>query len=104
MTRCQPTWRGVKETSRPGLRYKASGCRFPSEGSCVCQLLATLSVALSLALFALGGADPTNRFCLGTLSLGRPTTIILKYTTPFTTFCKGPGSHRLSFNTVGPEE
>jgi hypothetical protein len=38
-------------------------------------MLATLCVALSLALFALGGTDPTSRFCLGTLSYCMPTTI-----------------------------
>jgi hypothetical protein len=42
----------------------------------VCQLLATLCVTLSLALFALGGADPTGRFCLRILSFVRPTTIV----------------------------
>jgi hypothetical protein len=31
---------------------------------------------LSLALFALGGADPAGEFCLGTLSFNRPTTIV----------------------------
>jgi hypothetical protein len=36
----------------------------------------TLCVILSLALFALGGTDPTIRFCLRTLSFGRPTTIV----------------------------
>jgi hypothetical protein len=33
-------------------------------GLWVCQLLATLSVTLSLALFALGGADLTSGFAL----------------------------------------
>jgi hypothetical protein len=40
-------------------------------GSQVRQLLATLCVALSLTLFALGGADATGRFCLRTLSCSR---------------------------------
>jgi hypothetical protein len=40
------------------------------------QLLAILYVALSLALSALGGADPTGGFCLGTLSSRRPTVIV----------------------------
>jgi hypothetical protein len=31
---------------------------------------------LSLALFALGGADLTDGFCIGTLSFGRPMTIV----------------------------
>jgi hypothetical protein len=48
----------------------------PSMMSWVCQLLATLCVTLSLALFALCGADPTGRFCLRTLSSSRPTTIM----------------------------
>jgi hypothetical protein len=41
-----------------------------------CQLLATSCVALSLSLFALGGSDPTVKFCLGTLSLVGPSTIV----------------------------
>jgi hypothetical protein len=41
-----------------------------------CQLLATPYVALSLALFALGGSDPTNMFCLGTLSFASPSVIM----------------------------
>jgi hypothetical protein len=45
-------------------------------GPRVSQLLATLCVALSLALFALGGADPTCVFCLRTLSYSRPMEIV----------------------------
>jgi hypothetical protein len=41
-----------------------------------CQLLATLCVVLSLALFALGGADPTSKFCLRTLSIAGPSIIM----------------------------
>jgi hypothetical protein len=41
-----------------------------------CQLLATPCVALSLALFALGGFDLTGRFCLGTLSFAGPSAIM----------------------------
>jgi hypothetical protein len=33
-------------------------------------------VALSLAVFALGGSDPTSEFCLGTLSFAGPSTIV----------------------------
>jgi hypothetical protein len=40
------------------------------------QLLATLCVASSFALFAQGGADPTGRCCLRTLSCCRPMTIV----------------------------
>jgi hypothetical protein len=36
------------------------------------QLLATLCVASSLALFTWGGADPTGGFCIRTLSYSRP--------------------------------
>jgi hypothetical protein len=36
------------------------------------QLLSTLCVASSLALFALGGSDPTGEFRLQTLSFGKP--------------------------------
>jgi hypothetical protein len=43
----------------------------------VCQLLATLCVILSLTLFALGGTDLIDRFCLRTLSFGKPTIIML---------------------------
>jgi hypothetical protein len=39
-------------------------------------LLATLCVALSLTLFALGGADPTGGFCLRNLSFSRHTIIV----------------------------
>jgi hypothetical protein len=45
-------------------------------GPRVCQLLPTLCVALSLALSALGGADPTGGFFLRTLSFNRPTVIM----------------------------
>jgi hypothetical protein len=40
------------------------------------QLVATLCVTLFLALFALGGFDPTDGFCLRTLSYCRPTIIM----------------------------
>jgi hypothetical protein len=40
------------------------------------QLLATLCVILSLALFAQGGTDSASGFCLRTLSGSRPTTIM----------------------------
>jgi hypothetical protein len=36
------------------------------------QMLATLCVAFSLALVALGSSVQTGRFRLGTLSIGRP--------------------------------
>jgi hypothetical protein len=42
----------------------------------VCQLLATLCVAFSLALFALGGTDLTGGFCLQTLRFIRPMVIV----------------------------
>jgi hypothetical protein len=42
-------------------------------GPQVHQLLATLCVALSLTLFALGGADPIRGFCLQTLGFSRLT-------------------------------
>jgi hypothetical protein len=45
-------------------------------GPWVCKLLATLCVPLSLALFALAGANPTGAFCLQTLSFSRPTVIV----------------------------
>jgi hypothetical protein len=38
--------------------------------------LATLCVAFSLALFALGGADPVDGFCLRAMSFGRLTAIV----------------------------
>jgi hypothetical protein len=40
------------------------------------QLLATRCVASSLVLAALGSSDPTGRFCLRTLSIGRPMVIV----------------------------
>jgi hypothetical protein len=39
-------------------------------------VLAILCVGLSLALFALGGADQSGGFRLGTLSSSRPTTVM----------------------------
>jgi hypothetical protein len=45
-------------------------------GPRVCQLLATVYVILSLALFALFGADSTGGFCLRTLSFSKPTAIV----------------------------
>jgi hypothetical protein len=42
----------------------------------VCQLLATLCVALSLALFALGSVDLIGVFGLQTLSFSSPTVIV----------------------------
>jgi hypothetical protein len=45
-------------------------------GPPVCQLVATLCVASSLALFAWGSADPAVGFCLRTLSYCRPTAIM----------------------------
>jgi hypothetical protein len=41
-----------------------------------CQLLVTACVASFLTLFARGGADPSGGFCLQTLTIGRPTTIV----------------------------
>jgi hypothetical protein len=40
------------------------------------QLLATLCVALSLTLVALGGSDPAGEFLLQSLSIGRPTAMV----------------------------
>jgi hypothetical protein len=45
-------------------------------GPRVCQLLATLYVTLSLTLFPLGGANPTGRFCLHTVSFSKPIAIM----------------------------
>jgi hypothetical protein len=96
MARCQPTWRSLRK----------------------CQLQATLCVTLSLALFALGGSDPTGEFFLRTLSLAGPSiimgpvwdTIVVSHaviasvmceeyggvqtqsTAPLTVSCEGPSS------------
>jgi hypothetical protein len=40
------------------------------------QMLATLCVTSSLALFPLRGSDPTGRFHLGTLSIAAPSAIV----------------------------
>jgi hypothetical protein len=40
------------------------------------QMVSTLSVALSLALGALGSSDPTSEFHLGTLSIAGPSAIV----------------------------
>jgi hypothetical protein len=45
-------------------------------GPYVCPLLATLCVALSLTLFALGGVDPTEGFYIQTLSFSRVMIIV----------------------------
>jgi hypothetical protein len=91
------------------------------------QMLATLCVALSLALFALGGSDPTGEFRLGTMSICRPlnnhgayfgydchiprcrgrimrgvgVTCKLMFTTPFYSTCKGPLLCLLGCYTTG---
>jgi hypothetical protein len=44
----------------------------PSMGLRMCHLLATLCVASSLVLVALGGSDPISGFCLRILSFGKP--------------------------------
>jgi hypothetical protein len=77
MARCQPTRRGMKETSRLGPRYQACGCRVLSMGpQKVPDAGHPFCVALSLALFAMGGADPTGGFCLRTLSFAGPSAIM----------------------------
>jgi hypothetical protein len=45
-------------------------------GPLMCQMLATLCVASSLTLFALGGSDPTGGFHLGTLRVAGPSAIM----------------------------
>jgi hypothetical protein len=45
-------------------------------GPQACQLLVTLCVTSSLALFARGGASQTGAFCLRTMSYCRPTAIV----------------------------
>jgi hypothetical protein len=50
----------MKETSWSGLRYEVVGCQVPSMGHWMSQLLATLCVALSVALVALSGSDQTQ--------------------------------------------
>jgi uncharacterized membrane protein SirB2 len=42
----------------------------------VCQLLVTICVALSLALFTLGAAVPTSGVFLRTLSFSKPMAIV----------------------------
>jgi hypothetical protein len=48
----------------------------PRWGPRKCQLLATPCVALSLALFSLGGSNPSGRFCLGTMRFIGPLAIV----------------------------
>jgi hypothetical protein len=64
------------ETSSLRLRYKASACQLPLMGSRVAPQLVTLCVALSLALFSLGGPDPGGWFFLRILRFGRPMAIV----------------------------
>jgi hypothetical protein len=66
--------RGVKETSQTRLRYENWKSRVPSMGLRMCQLVATPCVASSLAL---GSSDLSGGFCIRTLSIGRPTVIVL---------------------------
>jgi hypothetical protein len=71
-----PTHMKGREGNLPtGTQIESLRMSGPLIGPRVCQLLATLYVALSLALFALGGADPTGGFCLRTVSFSRPMTI-----------------------------
>jgi hypothetical protein len=70
MARCQPTWRGVKETSL--AKTLIQNLRGPVK----CQLLVTPCVSLFLTLFAPGSSDPTGGFYLGTLSFAGPLTIV----------------------------
>jgi hypothetical protein len=66
--RSKPRWldanpqRGVKEISQFKLRYEASEHWVPSMGLRMCQLVATICVALFLALAALGISDPLTGF------------------------------------------
>jgi hypothetical protein len=48
----------------------------PLDGVPVRQLLTILYIALSLALFPLGGVELIDGFCFRTLSFGRPTAIM----------------------------
>jgi hypothetical protein len=69
------------------------------------QLLATLYVALSLALFAQVGTDPTGGFCLRTLSYSGPTTIMgpILHMVPVSrsAFYEGPLLRCLGSDTTG---
>jgi hypothetical protein len=70
--------------------------------------MATLCVTLSLTLLALGSADPVGGFCLGTLSFGRPTTIVgpvldtisISYDVIADTMCEVLGS-RVNMSLLG---
>jgi hypothetical protein len=59
-----------------GCKLYVALCRALAKGSQAHQLLATLYVASSLALFAWGGADLAGKFCLRTLIYCRRTTIV----------------------------
>jgi hypothetical protein len=63
--------KGCDKTSRSGLIYKLEDVGSLRWAPRKCQLLATLCVIMSLALFALGSTNPTGRFCLRTLCFGR---------------------------------
>jgi hypothetical protein len=58
----------MKKTPRSDSDTKLEDAASPQRGQGKYQLLATLCVASSPALFALGNADPTSEFCLRTLS------------------------------------
>jgi hypothetical protein len=75
---CQPT-RGLGRDGNflAGTKTKKlEDVGSPRWGPRWCQLLAILCVTLSLAMFALAGADLASGFCLRILSLGRPTPIM----------------------------
>jgi hypothetical protein len=76
MARCHPTQRGVKETSRSGLKYEARGCQVPSMGPQMSQMLVTICVALSLTLVALGDSNLASGFHLRTLSVASLSAIV----------------------------
>jgi hypothetical protein len=78
MARYQPRahMEGCEGNLLVGTQIQSLRMSCPFGGPRVCQLLATLCVSLFLALFALGGANPTDGFCLRTLSFGRPMTIM----------------------------
>jgi hypothetical protein len=60
----------------PGTQIQSLRMPPPSIGSQMCHLVATLCVALSLALFALDVTDLTSGFCLRTLCYRKPMTIM----------------------------
>jgi hypothetical protein len=76
MVRCHATRTIVKETTHPRLKYRACGCLVSSMGPLIVPIASNPLCCFVPCSICSGDADPTSEFCLRTLSIGRPTTIV----------------------------